>query len=159
MRALAAALFASGLALLALNVIKGEGAAGVVVFIPFFYGTGPLASLAAVLLFLGLFCLIFGLAGAGAAPSRDLKDGGRVAGEMESGGEARDRPTGKDIWRVLGENGRREDGGKHRAGAVVLIGPVPIVYGSDPGMARWMLALALLLMAALVAVFILVAII
>lgn len=34
-----------------------------------------------------------------------------------------------------------------RKGGVILIGPIPVIYGSEPRVARWMLAAAILMMA------------
>ncbi len=36
-------------------------------------------------------------------------------------------------------------GGRARGGGLVLIGPLPIVFGSDAGVVRWLLAFGLLL--------------
>ncbi|MGQ9583270.1 MAG: TIGR00304 family membrane protein [Thermoplasmatota archaeon] len=170
--ALAAAMIACGVALLALSVFRGEGAAGVAVFIPFLYGTGPLASLGALLLFVGLFCLFLSMLRPGDTLWRDFTEygpeaggapGGSGEGERAEEGEGRGAGGGgagegakaarelaaKDIWRVPGQESRRGAGEKPRAGAVIFIGPVPIVYGSDLGVARWMLALATALALAL----------
>lgn len=170
--ALAAGMIACGVALLALSVLRGEGAAGVAVFIPFFYGTGPLASLGALLLFIGLFCLFLSIlrpsdtfwrdspedgpeaggASGGSGEGERAEEGegrGAGVGGAGEGAEAARKLAAKDVWRAPGEESRRGAGEKPRTGAVVLIGPVPIVYGSDPGVARWMLVLATALALAL----------
>lgn len=148
-------LFAAGGALLALSVLRGEGAAGLALFIPFFYGTGPLAFLAVLLFFSGGLCLIAGF----------LR---RLADAWEEGAPDEAPLNAGNVWRALwrGDTSRKSGSGspdtrletagaRTRGGAVVLIGPIPIVYGSDPGIARWMLLLALVLMAALLMTFVL----
>lgn len=52
-------LIATGIMLLALSVLFGEGTVGVLLFIPFFYGTGALAFMGVLALMLGIF-LSFG---------------------------------------------------------------------------------------------------
>jgi uncharacterized protein (TIGR00304 family) len=129
--AAAACLFAAGLALVALSVLRGEGSAGIAVCVPFFYGTGLLSSLG-VLCFLGGTVLFFlGIArGAGEPAQIDRPEppaGSEGAPRMPA--DAPSRP---------------------RFGGVILLGPIPIVFGSDPGISRAMFYLALGLMAALV---------
>jgi len=57
--AFAGALFTGGILLLLLSVIRGEGTAGIALFIPFFYGTGPFSSLGVLLIFLGMAALFY----------------------------------------------------------------------------------------------------
>ena len=45
-------------------------------------------------------------------------------------------------------------GGK-RGGAVIIIGPIPIIFGSNPGIARMLLILSIILVIVLIEVFVL----
>jgi len=127
----AVALFAIGMVLLAASVLRGEGGAGIALIVPFFYGSGPLASLGVLCFFAGMVLLFFGLArgeaGAGEPVGRD---------EAAEGGE---QPADE-------QEGPAPAGKRTRGGAVILIGPIPIIYGSDPGMAKNLFWLALALM-------------
>ncbi len=134
--AAAAGLFALGLALVALSVLRGEGTAGIAVCVPFFFGTGPLSSLGVLCFFIGVVLLFIGMARSGAGTARS-EGPGPPAGDEPEGPAA---PAPGNAGQVAP---------KTRAGGVILIGPVPIVFGSDPGISRAMFYLALGLMAAL----------
>ena len=45
--------------------------------------------------------------------------------------------------------------GEKRGGAVIIIGPIPIIFGSDPGIARMFLILYIILVIVLIGVFVL----
>ena len=140
--AAAACLFAAGLALVALSVLRGEGSAGILVCVPFFYGTGLLSSLGVLCFFGGMVLLFLGMARS--AAEAQAPDGG--------GG-----PASPDAPEVAAHGEGAEAAPRTRAGGVILLGPVPIVFGSDPGISRAMFYLALGLMAGLVAVLLLLA--
>lgn len=118
-----AGLFVLGLCLVALSVLRGEGHAGIALFIPFFYGTGPLASLGVLCFFVGMVLLFLGIG----RPA--------MAQAPEEVPAPREVPAANET-----------DEKKVRGGAIIMIGPVPIVYGSDPATARRLMVLALLLM-------------
>ena len=136
----AACLFALGLALVVLSVLRGEGSAGIAVCVPFFWGTGPLASLGVLCFFIGVVLLFLGMVRSAAEASD--------AGELDEQA-APDGHRGTAVPKSTAEAAPRV-----RAGGVILIGPVPIVFGSDPGISRTMFYLALGLMAALIVVLI-----
>jgi len=134
--AAAGALFIAGILLLVLSVIKGEGAAGIALFIPFFVGTGPFSSLGVLLIFLGMAILFFAFFQGAAEASQD--EGPDVAAEEpEAGATAKGaEPTAPS----------KTPRAKVRGGAVIMIGPVPIVLGSDSSTVRNLMLLAMGLM-------------
>jgi uncharacterized protein (TIGR00304 family) len=129
---LAAALFALGIALVALSLLRGEGSAGLFVCVPFFFGTGLLSSLGVLCLFGGMVLLFLGMA-------RNAVLQAQPEGEapLQGAGVAPGRPAGAPP--------------RPRLGGVILLGPIPLVFGSDPGISRAMFYLALGLMAGLMA--------
>ena len=139
---LAAALFALGIALAALSLLRGEGSAGLFVCVPFFFGTGLFASLGVLCFFGGMVLLFLGMARSAAE-----------AQAPDGGGE----PAGPDAPEVAANGEGPDAAPRTRAGGVILLGPVPIVFGSDPGISKAMFYLALGLMAGLVAVLLLLA--
>jgi uncharacterized protein (TIGR00304 family) len=133
--AFAAALFALGIALVALSILRGEGGAGLFVCVPFFLGTGLFASLG-VLCFLGGMVMLFLGMARGAAEAVGPGGRGGPAGPEGPAGPA----AGDDA----------DAAPRTRAGGVILLGPIPLVFGSDAGISRSMFYLALGLMAGLV---------
>lgn len=113
----------SGLAALAGAVARGEASLYLILVVPVVVGTGPLAFLGILLVFLGFF-LTFFLGLSGATPSSDEPT---QTPAVMSPGTARPR----------------------RWGGVVFLGPIPLVFGSDPRMSRMMLILGAILFLAL----------
>ncbi len=118
----------TGLVALAVAVARGEASVYLIFIVPAVVGTGPLAFLGILLVFLGFF-LTFFLWAAGAPPPAmgPTKDPTEVPGVT---------PQGTPKTR--------------RWGGVVFLGPIPLVFGSDPQMTRWMLILGAILFLALV---------
>ena len=114
----------TGLVALALAVARGEASVYLILIVPAVVGTGPLAFLGILLVFLGFF-LTFFLWTAGASPP--AIDPGEIPAVTPQG-------TPKP----------------RRWGGVVFLGPIPLVFGSDPQMTRWMLILGAILFLALV---------
>ena len=143
--AASAILFVTGLALLVLSVMRGEGTAGIAVFIPFFVGSGPLSSLGVLCFFVGMVLLFFGMArsAADAAESDEPENQGEPA--RPDGPAAKDGP--KD---PAPPTSPAQGTARPRFGGVVMIGPVPIIFGSDPGISKTMFYMALGLMAAFI---------
>jgi len=119
--AVAGALFISGILMIVFSIMRGEGSAGFALFVPFFYGTGPFAMLGVLLIFLGIVALFtsFVRGAMNAMPDEE--------GEVEA-----ERPE--------------KAGPSVRGGAVIMIGPIPIVFGSDRAAARNLMILALVIM-------------
>ncbi len=113
-----------GLSILALGVARGEARVYLVLIVPVVVGTGLLAFAAILLVFLGFFLTVF-LWPARLAP---LPDEPAVV------------PSGRDDAQPT-----------RRWGGVAFLGPIPIVFGSDPRMTRTMLLLGVVLFLALLA--------
>jgi uncharacterized protein (TIGR00304 family) len=143
--AASAILFATGLALLVLSAMRGEGTAGIAVFIPFFVGSGPLSSLGVLCFFVGMVLLFFGMARSAAEAAEADEPDNQGAHDGPEGPAAKDGPQGP-----APPSDPAQGTGRSRIGGVVMIGPVPIIIGSDPGISRAMFYLALGLMAAFI---------
>lgn len=112
---LGVALVVSGAALTVLGVATGEIQVGLLLFfIPYLYGSSWMGGLAILLLFAGLVVLILGGFNASAQEADDAF-----------------RRTERGMTK-----------GKKEFGGVVLIGPVPIVFGSSNRAALWALMIA-----------------
>ena len=120
------AVLVGGLAVLALAVGLGEASVYLVVVVPVIAATGPLAFLGVLLVFVGFF-LTFLL-----WPT--LVD--RASGEP---------PTASSVPPQEGPAPAR------RWGGVVFLGPIPLVFGSNPRMTRSMLLIGVALFVALLA--------
>lgn len=125
-----------GIALIGYSVTSGEGSAGIVLFIPVFYGSG-------IFSFLGALCImgaiILGFIGF-AAQVGGMEDFPRQD-EAQQAQQTQPRPgqprTGKTI----------------KGGGVVLIGPIPIIFGSDTKTTMVLVILAIILIIAVALLF------
>lgn len=116
-----------GLLTLALAVTRGEASLFLIVIIPVVVGTGPLALLGILLVFVGFFLTFFlWNAGGPMPPGIPVEVREPVTPEIPPG-----RPPSR------------------RWGGVVFLGPIPLVFGSDPQMTRLMLVLGVILSLAL----------
>jgi uncharacterized protein (TIGR00304 family) len=113
----------AGLIALAWAVANGEASVALVFVVPVVIGSGPFAFLGVLLIFVGFF-LTFLFWTSGAAPP--------VPGPAEV-------PTAAPA----------EPGRPRRWGGVLFLGPIPLVFGSDPEMTRMMLILGVILFIAL----------
>ena len=111
------------LLLLVIAAIRGELSFAIVFIIPVIIGYGPLSITGALLLFLGLILLFTSFL--------------REPLEREEG-VGREIPDDPNL-----EDERR--GSRPRMGGVVLLGPIPIIFGSDWRMASLAIILAILL--------------
>jgi len=111
-----------GIMILGYSVSEGEGNAGIFLIFPVFYGSGLFA-------FLGVLCIMGAmiLGFVGFAEYAAAKQGP----EPGSTQKARGKPQ-RSV----------------RGGGVVLIGPIPIIFGSDPKTAVVLVILALIIMVA-----------
>jgi uncharacterized protein (TIGR00304 family) len=123
------AVLLAGLGTLALAVTREEADLYLILIVPVVVGTGPLALLGVLLVFVGFF-LTFLLWNAGTAPS--FEPPVTVPGVPTTEEPASTPPA-------------------RRWGGVVFLGPFPIVFGSDPQMSRLMLLLGAVLFIALLA--------
>lgn len=114
----------AGVLTMAIAVARRQANIYLVLIIPVIVGTGPLAFLGIILVFAG-FLLTFLL-----WPSRFAGDpGNRDASPISPEGAA---PT-------------------RRWGGVLFLGPIPVIFGSDPRMTRTMLLIGVVLVLALLA--------
>jgi len=119
-------LLITGLGILALALTRGEATVYLIVIVPVVTGSGPLALLGILLIFVGFFALaLFWPWSIGTAQRQD----GPGPSYAEPGAQAPAR----------------------RWGGVVFLGPLPIVFGSDSRMTRLMLLVGVVLFFALLA--------
>jgi len=120
--ALGIACIFGGAAALGYAVATGSGSVGFFLIVPYVSGTGPLSALGGLLLFAGIVLTFWGMAG------KAVEDAGVVYEEYEPEEQ------------------------KPRVGGVVLIGPVPIIFGSDKRMALLSAVAAAIMVLALVVI-------
>ena len=113
----------AGLVALAVAVARNEASVALVFVVPVVIGSGPLAFLGVLLIFLGCF-LTFLSWSAGPLPP--------MPGPAEAPSGAPPEPTRSRRW-----------------GGVLFLGPIPLVFGSDPQVTRMMLVLGVILFLAL----------
>ncbi len=119
----------AGLATLVLAASRGEASVYLVLIVPVVTGPGPLAFLGVLLVFAGFFLTFLGWPASVAVPP----------GEDISVPVAPSAPTTP----------------ARRWGGVVFLGPLPLVFGSDPRMRRSMILVGVVLFLALLALTIL----
>lgn len=112
-----------GVALLGYSVTSGEGNAAVIVFIPVYYGSGLYSFLGVLCIMMGLFFAFFGIA----AQMEDLVDYNGSSKPQPS------QPGGPRTQKSI------------KGGGVVLIGPIPIIFGSDAKTAMALVLMAIVL--------------
>lgn len=118
LRLAAFALIALGVALLLVAAARGDVRVGFFLVIPFVAGTGLLPFLGTLALMAGVLMLFLGAAAPHAR--RDVQ------------------PEAGAAW---------EPGRERSSGGVILLGPIPIVWGSDRRILPWMVAAGVLLLA------------
>ncbi|MCI2415118.1 MAG: TIGR00304 family protein [Candidatus Aramenus sp.] len=59
------------------------------------------------------------------------------------------------IYEALKNSEGNEEKRETKAGGIILIGPIPIVFGSNKEIAKWMIVVALIITAILVALYVL----
>lgn len=123
LRLAALASLAGGIALLAYAAALGDVQVGLFVIIPYVLGSGPLPFFGMLLLMLAATLWFFSHA--------------RIAAAPEAGSRAPERED---------EPPRAEGTTRARSGGVVLIGPIPLVWGSDRRILPWMVGAGALLL-------------
>lgn len=113
LRELSVAALLGGAAVSAYAVWTGQAEVGLLVIVPFLVGTGPLALLGIGLLFAGFVGLSWW------AMTRPL-----------TAPDTSPPPPGAQHTRPAPEEGAHQEEGT-RGGGVILLGPIPIVLGSD----------------------------
>jgi uncharacterized protein (TIGR00304 family) len=120
-------LFVSGVVLIITSVSNGEGQVGLFLIFPFIVTQGWIGAVGSLLLFLAIISVFIGFW------TSATQDSGQPSVETSS-------PT--PATRT-----------KKNYGGVVLIGPIPIVFGSDEKIAKSMLIIAVAILAAFVLIF------
>lgn len=120
-------LLIAGLASVAYAGLQGNLDVYLLLVIPVVTGTGPWAGLGLLAAFAGLV----GLFWTAATPAGLDRGPGRPR---------RERPEPGDEEPPVGE-----ESSSTRGGGVILIGPIPIVWGSDRSTTRWLVAAGVLL--------------
>jgi uncharacterized protein (TIGR00304 family) len=116
-----------GIISLGYSVTSGEGSAAVVVFIPVFYGSGLFSFIGVLCIIAAIFLGFLGFAqGAFKEEGVEEPQGQRTSSPSQS--QQRPGPQ-KSI----------------KGGGVVLIGPIPVVFGSDAKTAMILMVLAIIL--------------
>ncbi len=128
-------MFIVGAALLYQGIRMGQGEVYLVVVFPVFVLSGPVSLLGALLIFVSAFVAFLSLAGFFS---------GRLGAALE-GLERTPRSTEQLEPKVR----------KRRFGGFLLLGPIPVVFGSDVKITTAMLALAVVLTVALLFLFLL----
>lgn len=106
-----------GIILIILSALSGEGSFGLILFIPYFQGSGLLSLLGILCIMLSFFILFFGIA------SR----------AVDSDEYYKSREIADDFL-----EGEKES----EFGGVIFIGPIPIVFGSNKKITLWMIVVA-----------------
>lgn len=129
-------LLVAGLASLAYAGLQGDLEVFLLFVVPVVAGTGPWAAL-------GLLAAIAGVAGLlWTAASRRAR-GGAPPGGGDLGDRRREGP---------GASGERGEGEREtRGGGVILLGPIPIAWGSDQPTAGWLVVAGIVLTLAAIA--------
>lgn len=137
LRALALAALVGGIASLAVAASQGDVRVGFFLIVPYVYGQGFLPFLGSLLL-MAAALLWF----AGSVSDATRPGAGRYVFSGPGAGDSAPWPSDE----------RRAER-RSRSGGVVLLGPIPIVWGSDRRVLPWMVAAgaALLLLGLLVA--------
>jgi uncharacterized protein (TIGR00304 family) len=107
-----------GIILLGFSVASGEGSASIVFIIPVFYGSGLLSFLGVLCIMAALMLGFMGIAQKMAESERSQPNKSKTPSEKQ--------PV--------------------KGGGVVLIGPIPIVFGSSPKSAMILMVMALIIM-------------
>lgn len=138
--ALAVGLVVAGLAFFALAASRGEASVGFFLVFPFLVGTGLLSFVGVLLLGSGLVLGLWTIA------LRAGSTRGPYEGFPHESNEAGPPRTLDEEWErrmVLPKLPPREPEPRKSAGGFILLGPIPIAFGTTRGMAVAMLFLAL----------------
>lgn len=118
----------AGAVALVVGYLRGEASLSLFVIFPIVTATGGWSALGILLLIAGFFALV--LTWPTWAPTEPLPPDQRTAATTPAEAPS---PAGTRRW-----------------GGVVFLGPIPVVFGSDPKIARWMIVVGILLFVGLV---------
>lgn len=141
----------TGLALALIAFLIGELHVALFLIFPVIYGSGALGSAAILIIFFGFLILILaffvGPYGCEDLSKRNLSETSRISREERDKFE--DLSNDDDKWK----EGLEEGTIKTKGAGVVLIGPVPIIFGSEPRMVivAMLLAIAMIVLVLILA--------
>ena len=124
-------MIALGIGLVATGLAIGQGTLSLFLVFPVVTATGIWSALGIVFIVAGFITGFFGLSAPDELPS-----------------PAATRPTDSAVQAPASANTTAH--APRRWGGVIFLGPIPIVFGSSPKVARWMLAVGLILFVGLV---------
>ncbi len=122
----------AGAALIAASLATGEGHAYLFLIFPVFTSTGVLGLLGIVALFAGIAVAMFSFANRG-IPATGAPGTAPPPAQAPPAGPQAAAPA-------------------PRLGGVVMLGPIPLVFGSDARITKWMIAMGIVLLALTVGV-------
>jgi uncharacterized protein (TIGR00304 family) len=123
--------FIAGIVLFTLGIVSGEVETGFVVIFPFLIGTGIYALVGFLLFFIAMLLFMFGFMEGAMEKTESMN---KTLEPIKA--KPTDLKEEKRTW--------------IKGGGVILIGPIPIVFGSN-----WKIALILLLLAVVIMLFLL----
>jgi uncharacterized protein (TIGR00304 family) len=126
-----------GIISLGYSIASGEGSAGVVVFIPVFFGSGLFSFIGVLCIMAAIFLGFFGYA-KGTFEDEGFEEPQRQRTSSPSPSDQRPRPQPRKSI---------------KGGGVVLIGPIPVVFGSDAKTAMILMVLAIILIVVVAVLF------
>ena len=132
----------AGIALLFYAVAIGEANASLFLIFPVIYGSGLYSLLAMLLIMIGMILLFF-------APFQSVKE--NMSGYEEENYDNAYYGNYESYAEPTNLEEHREK--KVKYGGVVLIGPIPIVFGSDKNMAKVSILAAILMLIAIFLIF------
>jgi uncharacterized protein (TIGR00304 family) len=134
-----------GIALFAVDVLRGDAKAGFVLIVPYVIG-GGLYSFFGILCIIGAFLMLFfGLARSGWLGVEGTGGFGSWGGEEDVEDDMAGSPGGEGKGKAAaGKKADTKTGASKRYGGVVLIGPFPVIFGSDRKMALVVAALTII---------------
>jgi uncharacterized membrane protein len=125
-------MFVLGIVLLAVSVLDGTGEVHWVLFVPVFTATSIFAFIGTILIIVSIFLFIYIFLRDFTVPyDEDVREGRPGKGAPPSSGTG--SPQG-------GQGPGRKFGG------VVLVGPIPVIFGSDARTTKIVIVLAIILM-------------
>lgn len=139
-------LIITGFSLLAYSISQGDSNISLIFIFPVVIGGGALGSLGILMLIVGIFLLPITFF---YYKTRRYMGGYRDR-TPHSRGETR-----KNIHRDRGRWEMESLGGRTRGGGVIFIGPIPIVFGSDKGIAKWMIVVGVIIAVIMLLMFVL----
>ncbi len=113
-----AVLILLGIVLLFWSIFNGEGGAAIIIIFPVFYSYGIYGALGTVLIFFGIFLLF-------------------ISPLIDSVGMYENTIVSNNRYENLEMENENTVERKEKYGGIILIGPIPIIFGSDKNQAKY----------------------